>query len=218
MDTIKNLEPGTSKSMLLDRENFQYILWHPSDLSSTKSKTSWYLWKFDILGLSPTKTKTCLSKHIVPNEAFVVDIQSIILQEAPEAKKVKSRTNKSNVTFTRCCSFSNEDQNDRVYKNFKMTRAQDCSSLYFSWTSSALAGSHVFWQNKFVKLKNYKFDLFERSSVTVTALLLKTLEFFKTSSRSFKDSFYPRQSDWYLCVTLHAPNTLKLYFSNGFHF
>ena len=101
--------------MLLDRENFQYILWHPSDLSSTKSKTTWYLWKFDILGLSPTKTKTCLSKHIVPNEAFVVDIQSIILQEAPEAKKVKSRTNKSkieiNVTFTRCCSFSNEDQN-----------------------------------------------------------------------------------------------------------
>ena len=198
--------------MLLDRENFQYILWHPSDLSSTKSKTTWYLWKFDILGLSPTKTKTCLSKHIVPNEAFVVDIQSIILQEAPEAKKVKSRTNKSKIemkmTFTRC-SFSNEDQNDRVYKNFKMTRAQDCSSLYFSWTSSALAGSHVFWQNKrFVKLKNGKTDLFERSSVTVTALLLKTLEFFKTSSRSFKDSF------WFPCVTSHAPNTL----SNGFHF
>ena len=134
MDTIKNLEPGTSKSMLLDRENFQYILWHPSDLSSTKSKTTWYLWKFEILGLSPTKTKTCLSKHIVPNEAFVVDIQSIILQEAPEAKKVKSRTNKSNVTFTRCCSFSNEDQNDRHRGFIKILRwpALRIALLYIS--------------------------------------------------------------------------------------
>ena len=88
--------------------------------------------------LSPTKTKTCLSKHIVPNEAFVVDIQSIILQEAPEAKKVKSRTNKSmieiNVTFTTCCSFSNEDQNDRHRGFIKFLRwpALRIALLYIS--------------------------------------------------------------------------------------
>ena len=157
------------------------------------------------------------------------------------------------VTFKRCCSFKNEDRNDRhrgFINFFKMTRAQDCSSLYFSWTSSALAGSHVFWKkDTLYYLQNWKMAnltflrdpllLWRRFFLTLWSFskhlrdpskivfnifnnlvfnIFNTLEFFKTSSRSFKDKFYPRESDWSLCVTLYAPNILTFSFSNGFHF